>query len=291
MFGRRAVTDFVAAGLTGLALAACGGGDAPQTTGGEPAGGAAAPAQVQNPARINGTINLTGTPAANEPIDMSEEQACAAKHTTPPTAETVVASGGKLQNVFVYIKDGLTGQQAAAAEPLVIDQDGCVYHPHVAGVQAGQTVVFKNSDGILHNVKAVPVNQPGFNISQPNNMESTRTFNTAEVMVPIECNVHGWMNAYIGVVDHPYFAVSGADGNFTIENLPAGTYTIETWHEKYGTQTQQVTVADNETKDVAFEYNAAMAANAVVPMGRPIDPHGDHGAGEHTAHATRPAGQ
>jgi plastocyanin len=287
MSGVRESARLLIAGFVTAGLAACGGGgDAPSEggEGAEPAGGAAPAAQVQDPARINGTINFAGTPAANAAIDMAEEPTCAQKHSTPATTEEVVASGGKLQNVFVYIKDGLTGQFAAPSEAVLIDQDGCVYHPHVSGAMVGQTVTFKNSDGLLHNVKAVPTGQPGFNISQPSNMESTRTFSAAEVMVPIECNVHGWMKAYIGVVEHPYFAVSGADGNFTIENLPPGTYTIETWHEKYGTQTQQVTLGPNETKDIAFDYNASMAANAVVPMGRPIDPHGDHGAGRAGVH-------
>jgi plastocyanin len=288
MFGLRASNRLLAAGFLVAGMTACGGGGAPQEGGEQaaPAGGeAAAPAAVENPARINGTINLTGTPAANAPIDMSEEATCAAKHTTPPTAETIVASNGKLQNVFVYIKDGLTGQYAAPAQAVTIDQNGCTYIPHVTGVQVGQTLEFKNSDGLLHNVKAVPANQPGFNISQPNNMSSPRTFNTAEVMVPIECNVHGWMKAYVGVLDHPYFAVSGADGTFSIQNLPAGTYTVEAWHEKLGTQTQQVTVAANETKDITFDFNAA--ATAMVPMGKPIDPHGSHGE---ATHAGPPAG-
>jgi hypothetical protein len=139
-------------------------------------------------------------------------------------------------------------------------------------------VTFRNSDGLLHNIKAQPRNNRTFNISQPNNMTSSQTFSQPEIMIPVQCDVHGWMEMYIGVTDHPYFAVSGEDGNFTIENVPPGTYTLEAWHERYGVTTQQVTVEPNGSVDVAFDYSASMAG-AHVPLGRPIDPHGTHAAG------------
>jgi plastocyanin len=182
----------------------------------------------------------------------------------------VVASNGKLANVFVYLKEGLQGAPPAPGAAVSVNQLGCEYIPHVIGVQVGQEVAFQNSDGLLHNIKAAPtVNRP-FNISQPNNMTSPRSFSAAEVMIPVQCDVHGWMEMYIGVVDHPYFAVSAEDGSFTIGNVPPGTYTVETWHERYGVQTQQVTVDPNGTATVTFGYNAAMAANAVVPLGEPL---------------------
>jgi len=265
------------------ALAACGGGDTGGETAGEPAEGAAAtPMVVADAGTIRGMVNFVGDAPANAAIDMSEEQVCAAKHPGGASAEAVVASGGRLANVFIHIKEGLTGDHPAPGGQALIDQVGCVYHPHVIGVQVGQEIAFRNSDGILHNIKAAPTANRTFNISQPTNMTSTRTFTTAEVMVPVQCDVHGWMQMYIGVVAHPYFGVSGADGSFTIANLPPGTYTVEAWHEKYGVQTQQVTVAPNGTADLAFEYSAAMAANAVVPLGEPIDPH-DHGPVRTTA--------
>jgi plastocyanin len=272
-----------------LTMAACGGGDggsegAAPAAGGEGAA-AAAPVEVANPATLKGVISFEGAVPANEAIDMSEEPVCAAKHSDAQQKETVVANDGKLKNVFIYVKEGLTGTYPAKTERVEIDQDGCIYEPHVVGVQVGQPIVFHNKDAVLHNIKATPTANRPFNISQPTEgLESERTFSAAEVMVPVECNVHGWMQAYVGVVNSPYFAVSGDDGSFEIGNLPPGTYTIEMWHEKYGTQTQQVTLGADETKDITASYSAGMAANAVVPLGRPIDPHGTHVALAHPGH-------
>ena len=274
----RSTTRTLVATLMAAGIAACGGGDAGQTAGGEAAAGgaAAAPAVVENAGTISGTINFAGTAPAGTPIDMAEEATCAAKHPTTPMTEEVVASGGKLANVFVYIKEGLSGSFPAAATPVEINQDGCVYHPHVIGVQTGQTVTFRNSDGLLHNIKAAPTNNRTFNISQPTNMTSNQTFNQPEIMVPVQCDVHGWMSMFVGVTAHPYFAVSAADGSFRIGNVPPGTYTLEAWHEKYGVMTQQITVDPNGTASVSFDYSAGMAG-AHVPLGQPLDPH-DHGA-------------
>jgi plastocyanin len=165
-----------------------------------------------------------------------------------------------------------------------MDQDGCEYHPHVLGVQTGQQITFRNSDGLLHNINAQAETNRSFNISQPQSMDAPpRTFAQAEIMIPVRCDVHGWMEAYIGVVDHPYFAVTGDDGSFRLENLPPGDYTIEAWHEEYGTQTAQVTVAAQQTGDVSFTFNDTMTG-AFVPLGAPLDPH------DHSRVATAPAG-
>jgi plastocyanin len=263
--------------LVGL-LAACAGGD----DAGEAAGGAegaedtAAPAAaIENAGMISGMVNFTGAAPAPEPIDMAEEPTCAAKHGSPPMATPVLVTDGKLANVFVYIKEGLSGTYATSGDAPEIDQDGCIYTPHVIGVQTGQQVTFRNSDGLLHNIKAQPSNNRTFNISQPTNMTSTQSFSQPEIMIPVQCDVHGWMNMYIGVTEHPYFAVTGTDGSFTLENVPPGTYTLEAWHERYGVTTQQVTVAPNGAATVTFDFNAGMAG-AHVPLGQPIDPHGVH---------------
>jgi hypothetical protein len=120
----------------------------------------------------------------------------------------------------------------------------------------GQPLAIKNSDGILHNIKAMGKKNRPFNISQPTTMTTNRSFTTEEVMLPVECNVHGWMHAFIGVLPHPFFGSTGADGSFSITGLPAGTYTIEAWHEKYGAQTVNVTVTGSDTKTADFTYTA-----------------------------------
>lgn len=208
---------------------------------------------------ITGKVKFTGAKPAMAKIDMSDEATCKAKYTTPPTAETVVvgATGG-LENVFVYVKSGLPASYKApeASGAVTLDQNGCRYHPHVLGIMVGQTLNIKNSDGILHNIKAMGKKNRPFNVSQPNVTTTARTFSAEEVMIPLECNVHGWMNAFIGVLPHPFFAVSGADGSFKISGLPPGTYTIEAWHEKYGVQTATVTVAGSETKTTDFTFAA-----------------------------------
>jgi hypothetical protein len=155
----------------------------------------------------------------------------------------------------------------------------------VLAIQTGQPLIIKNSDGLLHNINTQPSVNQGFNVSQPVSMETSKEFTSAEVMIPVKCDVHGWMEAFIGVQEHPYMAVSAEDGTFRLENLPPGTYTIEAWHEAYGTQTQTVTVGAQETGEVMFEYSSEMAGRP-VPLGEPIDLH-DHGAERRVASAGR----
>jgi plastocyanin len=241
-----------------------GGGDNQQAQAAPPASPPAAATDAAGDAQaggatISGKIKFTGARPANAAIDMSEEAACKAKYTAgaAPRAETVVGSAGALGNVFVYVRSGLpaSAKYQAPSAPVVLDQDGCRYKPHVFGVMVGQPVEIRNSDPVLHNIKAKATKNRPFNISQPTaGMKTTRTFSAPEVMVALECNVHGWMNAYAGVRPDPFFAVSEADGSFSIKGLPPGTYTIEAWHERYGTQTATVTVAGTETKtaDITF---------------------------------------
>jgi hypothetical protein len=217
------------------------------------------PLPAQGGAKVTGKVKFVGTKPAMPKIDMTEEPKCKAKYQAVPTEETVVVNAnGTLADVFVYVKSGLAAsyQAPAPAGPVTLDQDGCRYHPHVLGIQVGQSLAIKNSDGILHNIKAkAKVNRP-FNISQPSVMTSSKTFDKPEVMVALECNVHGWMHAWLGVLPHSFYSVSGADGSFTLAGLPPGTYTIEAWHEKYGTQTATVTVAGSETKTADFSFAA-----------------------------------
>ena len=220
---------------------------------------ARAPHAAQGGASISGQVKFTGAKPANAKIDMSEEPKCAEKHKTPPTAETVVGQPSALGNVFVYVKSGLPAGATypAPGTPVVLDQDGCHYTPHVFGVQVGQPVEIRNSDPVLHNIKAKATKNRPFNISQPTaGMKTPRTFSAPEVMVALECNVHGWMNAFVGVLPHPFFTVTGNDGSFIIKGLPPGTYTLEAWHEKYGVQTINVTLGTTDWKTAQFTFAA-----------------------------------
>jgi plastocyanin len=267
---------FVAA----AAMAACGGGDGGSSGGGDTGGGAPPAAAAVDPATvgtITGTVNFAGVAPAGTAIDMSGEADCAAGYGADgPMSIEVVANNGKLANVFVYLT-GVTGAPAPSGDAR-IDQQHCRYTPHVVGVQVGQDLKITNSDNLLHNINASPTENRGFNISQPRaGIESTQSFALAEVMIPVRCDVHGWMTAYIGVVDHPYFAVSGADGSFTMSNVPAGTYTAEAWHETYGTMSASVTVTAGGSASVSFDYSADMAG-ATIPLGEPlVIHHGEHG--------------
>jgi hypothetical protein len=254
----------LAAGVWGCGGKSAGNGGAGGTTSavaqtGASGGGASGPT---GNATVSGVVHFSGTAPANPKIDMSQESACAGKYKTPPTDPQFVVSGGKLGNVFVYVKSGLPNgaTYTPPSTPVQIDQSGCLYHPRVFGVMTNQDIVIKNDDAVLHNIKAVPTTNRGFNISQPSaGMTSTRKFTSQEVMVPLECNVHGWMHAWVGVLSHPFYATSGEDGTFSIKNLPAGTYTIEAWHEKLGTQTQTVTVGAGETKTADFTFSGPKA--------------------------------
>lgn len=198
-------------------------------------------------ADVTGKVAFTGTAPEMPVLDMNADPYCAGAHAEPAKSEEVVVnSNGTLKNVFVYVKTGLEGKTfETPATPAVIDQKGCHYEPHVFGIQAGQALQIINSDSTLHNVHGMPKETPEFNLGMPiQGMKLERKFDKPEVMVKFKCDVHPWMNAYIGVLGHPYYAVSGEDGTFKISNLPAGKYTLEAWHEKYGTQTQEIAVAD-----------------------------------------------
>ena len=202
-------------------------------------------------------MKLEGTAPAMAAIQMDGDPYCQQAHDKPVLSnEVVTGPGGTLANVFVYVKD-FKGSVAPPDSPVVLDQKGCMYDPHVMGVQVGQKFEVKNSDSTLHNVHAMAETNKSFNVGQPVPMTSDKTFSAPEVMVRVKCDVHPWMHAYVGVLSHPYFAVSSGSGEFTIHNLPPGTYTIEAWHEKYGAQTQQITVGAKETKPLSFTFKAS----------------------------------
>ena len=208
-------------------------------------------------ATIKGKILFKGTAPQPKPIKMDADPNCVAMHSEPVMDKSVViGDGGAFENVFVYIDKGLEGKNfAVPTEAAVFDQKGCEYHPRVFGVRAGQPLEIINSDPTLHNVHAMPAASSPFNVGMPiQGMKIKKTFDKAEQMVQIKCDVHPWMNAYIGVMDHPYFATTGNDGSFELKNVPPGTYEIVAWQEKAGKQTQSVTVGAKETKEVDFTF-------------------------------------
>jgi len=251
-----------------LVAAACGGSQ-PSSESAAPSAPAATPSgqkvDESKTGNVTGTVAFEGTAPRNEPIKMNADPVCLKEAKGPQAQETyTVGSDGKtLGNVFVYVKDGLGNYVFdTPTESQKIDQKECRYHPHVFGLRVGQPLEIINSDPTLHNIHATPKDNSEFNTGQPvQGMKTTHTFTKREVMVPFKCDVHGWMNAYVGVLDHPYFAVTNDAGKFELNKLPAGTYTIEAWHEKLGAQTQSVTLADSEKKEVTFTFKAAAATN------------------------------
>jgi plastocyanin len=206
---------------------------------------------------VTGTITYTGKVPNLKPIAMDADPVCKSKHATPaPSEALVLGSGNTMANVMVRVKGPVAGAvPPVPAQPAVIDQKGCQYHPHVLGLRVGQTLQLRNSDGLLHNVHALPkVNSP-FNMAMPaNRLTADTKFGKEEGMFLVKCDVHPWMNAYVGVFTNPYFAVSGTDGKYKISGLPPGTYEIEAWHEKLGTQTAKVTVAAGKPGAANFSF-------------------------------------
>jgi plastocyanin len=223
-----------------LAAAACGGGGGDERP--------AANARPDGPGVITGRIAFDGEPPPRTPVRMAADPNCTPAEAEALSETTIVAADGALQNVFVHVKDGLGDRiYETPATPVVLDQQGCRYEPHVFGVHVGQPIEVRNSDPTLHNVHAIPKANDEFNFGQqPSTPPMIRMFETPEIGVSFQCDVHGWMRAYANVVTHPFFDVTGEDGSFEIKGLPPGTYTIEAWHERLGTQTQQVTISEGQ---------------------------------------------
>jgi len=241
-----------------LVLAGLGACSSDSSKSAEPGSPAAAPdakkVDTATAGNITGKVMLEGSPPANPVIKMASDPACGSAEVR---GESYVVDNGALQNVFVYIKDGLGNKYIfdTPTEPVKLDQQGCHYTPHVVGVRVTQPLEVINSDATLHNVHGMPETNREFNQGQPvKGMKNTVAFTAPEVMIPFKCDVHSWMNAFVGVVSHPYFAVTGSGGTFELKTVPPGTYTIEAWHEKLGRQTQTVTVGDKENKELTFTF-------------------------------------
>ena len=216
----------------------------------------AAPAPVANAGSISGTIHFTGKPPARVKIDMSMDPACSML-APENNAEQYVVADGKLANVYLYIKAGAPPSKAPAnAAHVVLDQKGCRYTPHVIALQQGGSVEFRNSDPTMHNIHTTPeTGEASIDVSQgPMGAAQTRQFQQPETMLPVRCNNHPWMNAFINVSATPFFAVSDANGSFTITGLPPGNYTLAAVHEKLGEQDIQITVPPSATAKADFTY-------------------------------------
>jgi plastocyanin len=209
---------------------------------------------------VTGRIVFQGTPPANDVLRMNTDRACLQSAGANPLNDAIlVAADGAVQNVFVYVKDALDGYTFdVPSTPVVLNQTGCRYIPRVLGIRAGQPLDVLNNDPTLHNVHALPLVNQEFNQGTPfKGTHMTHVFTVPEVMVRFMCNVHGWMAAYVGVMAHPFFAVTDATGAFELKGLPPGTYTVAAWHEKFGTQTQQVTIGERQTQTIAFTFAGA----------------------------------
>ena len=210
-------------------------------------------------ATITGTVMFDGKAPALKPLAMEAEPVCHKMHAGKPVPNEmlVLGNGSTMGNIMVWVSKGLPAGKTypASKTPVVLDQKGCQYVPHVMGIMVGQPYRILNSDGILHNIHTLPKINPAFNRGQPATVkEMTTTFPKPEAIFQVKCDVHPWMSAYIGVYTHPFFSVTGTDGKFTISGLDAGSYEITAWHERLGTQTASITVGANDTKAQNFKF-------------------------------------
>jgi plastocyanin len=210
---------------------------------------------------VSGKISFDGAKPKTKPIMMDQDPVCVQKHGGKPVSaeDGEVNDNGTLPNVFVYVKSGAEKLTfAPPADAVTLDQDGCMYKPHVVGIMVGQTLNVVSSDATTHNIHPMPKDNREWNMSQaPGAAPIEQKFARPEIMVPVKCNQHPWMRSYIGVTSNPFYAVTGKDGTFTIQGLPPGDYTIEAWTATFGTQEQTVTVGPKETKTLDFKFKAS----------------------------------
>jgi hypothetical protein len=245
-----AVVSFVAVG--------CGSKEDDLGSSGGGGGNTSASAAKMGTASITGKVTLSGAAPSASNISMDADPVCKSQHTAPVKDDSVVVGkGGSLQNVFVYVKDG-AGNYPAPSAAVTLIQKGCMYSPHVFGIQVNQPLEIVNEDPTLHNVHAMAVTNDAFNVGQPTQgMSTEKKFSKAEVPLRFKCDVHGWMHCVAGVMTNPFFSVSGSDGSFNIGQLPAGSYTLVAFQEKYGESApQKIDIKDGEAKTVNFTFAA-----------------------------------
>jgi plastocyanin len=207
---------------------------------------------------VRGIVKFEGTVPKAKPINMAADPSCAKQHPSPVLDQEVLSdTKGDLQNVVVFVSDGL-GDRAfdPPSQPVEMKQKGCMYEPHVLALQANQPVEVTNNDPTTHNIHPQPANNREWNKAEVPGSKIEESFPRQEIAIPVKCNVHPWMRGYVAVFKHPYFAVTGKDGSFALNNLPPGTYTIQAWHEKLGTSTQKITIGANESKNIDFVFKS-----------------------------------
>ncbi len=205
---------------------------------------------------IDGTVTFTGKPPRMRPIDMSKEPGCAAQHATPVLNETIVSGpGNTVQNVVVYISAG-DQPTPAPTEAVRYDQKGCEYLPHVAAMRAGQPLEVYNDDKTSHNIHPMARVNPEWNKSQPPGAPPIKTTYDKPEFIAVKCNIHPWMHGYFAVLGTSHYAVTGNDGKFSLAGLPPGKYTVTAWHEKFGTQSQEVEVTASGAVTADFVFKA-----------------------------------
>ena len=208
---------------------------------------------------VKGTVKVKGTVPKPMHIDMSQDPKCAQAHAGSGSTEDFVAdANGDLENVVVYVSAGIPSDLKfdVPAEPVVLEQKGCTYRPHVVALRANQELKVVNADSTTHNIHPSPNNNRELNQTQPPGVPFSMTFAREEISIPVKCNIHPWMRSYFAVFKHPFFAVTNKDGSFEIGNLPPGSYTLTAWHEKLGTSFQKITVGESETKTIDFTFKA-----------------------------------
>ena len=217
-------------------------------------------ASAADTGQISGMISFQGEKPVLHPINMANSPICASLHTGPVMpADGEVNPDGSLPNAFVYIEsaEGVTLRSTPPRNPVVLTQKGCEYLPHVLGVMVGQPFEVVNLDPVTHNIHVMGKNNPQWNVTQlPGSASVVRKFMHPEIMIPIRCNMHPWMLAYVGVVDNPFYAVTGHDGMYTIKDLPPGRYTLAVWTATFGTKKREITVRAGETSAADFVFNS-----------------------------------
>ena len=246
--------------ILAAALMSCGKKQEPSGAPSSAATEAAKPVDASTAGSITGTVQLESKPPRMKVINMTAEPKCAQGHSSPVlTQEVVPGENGTLQSVVVYLQGDFSQYKFGEPQtPATIDQKGCMYNPHVLALRSGQPLEVINSDPVTHNIHPVPKDNREWNQSQPPGAAPiVQSFAREEVTIPVKCNVHPWMKAYIAVLNNPYFQVTGKDGSFDLKNVPPGTYKVVAWHEFYGTSEQSVTIGPKESKNIRFAFNAA----------------------------------